>query len=139
MVLHDAGACPTEIVGLDAMFEYLIVKQPLAAPFKDFEPDRESALQRIKAIPNKTRFRRQTWILWEHGTSWILSDLHRGNIMRDAQDEPTIIDALLSPLPPEIVRSNRFLTEHVEDARTLRLGLANSARREFDDVDDGEL
>jgi hypothetical protein len=29
MVLHDAGACPTEIVGLDYMFDYLVVKQPL--------------------------------------------------------------------------------------------------------------
>ena len=25
MVLHDAGACPTEIVGLDYMFDYLVV------------------------------------------------------------------------------------------------------------------
>jgi hypothetical protein len=92
MVLHDAGACPTEIVGIDSMFDYLVVKQPLAAPYREFETDRLAALDSIHAIPCKARFKRPTWILWEHECAWIMSDLHQGNIMRDAQGQPTIID-----------------------------------------------
>jgi hypothetical protein len=122
MILHDAGACPTEIVGIDYMFDYLIVKQPLANAYQELEADRLAAVNAIHAVPCKARFKRPTWILWEHDSAWIMSDLHQGNIMRDFQDRPTIIDALLSPLPPELIKSNRLLSEHVEDARSLRLG-----------------
>lgn len=139
MVLHDAGACPTEIVGIDHMFDYMIAKQPLASPYHQFETDRHEAVRVIKAVPCKARFKRQTWILWEHESAWIMSDLHYGNIMRDAQDQPTIIDALLAPLPPEMIKSSRLLTEHVEDARALRLGLPATRRRSFDEVNDDEL
>ncbi|MBK8090729.1 MAG: hypothetical protein IPK32_01680 [Verrucomicrobiaceae bacterium] len=139
MVLHDAGACPTEIVGLDQMGDYLVVKQPLAAPYRTFEKDREAAVTTLRAIPCKARFKRPTWILWEHESAWIVSDLHYGNIMRDAQDMPTIIDALLAPLPPEIVQSSRLLMEHVEDARALRHGRALRKRLAFEDVNDDDL
>jgi hypothetical protein len=94
----------------------------------------------IHAIPCKARFKRQTWILWEHEIAWIMSDLHYGNIMRDAQNQPTIIDALLAPLPPELIKSSRVLTEHVEDARALRKGLPLKVRRDFGDgVNDDDL
>ncbi|MFN0077492.1 MAG: hypothetical protein ACKVY0_13560 [Prosthecobacter sp.] len=139
MVLHDAGACPTEIVGLDYMFDYLVVKQPLASAYHDFEADRQTAVSTIQAVPCKARFKRQTWILWEHETAWIMSDLHYGNIMRDAQGQPTIIDALLAPLPPELIKGSRLLTEHVEDARALRLGLPLAGRKVFDAVSDDDL
>ncbi len=139
MVLHDAGACPTEIVGLDYMFDYLVVKQPLASAYRDFETDRLTAVNTLLAVPSKARFKRQTWILWEHDSAWIMSDLHYGNIMRDAQNQPTIIDALLAPLPPELIKNNRMLTEHVADARALRLGLPPVRRNAFDDVNDDQL
>ena len=93
----------------------------------------------IQAVPCKARFKRQTWILWEHQTAWIMSDLHYGNIMRDAQDQPTIIDALLAPLPPELIKGSRLLTEHVEDARALRLGLPLAGRKAFDALNDDDL
>lgn len=139
MVLHDAGACPTEIVGIDSMFDYLIVKQPLASPYQDFEADRLVALKHLRAVPCKARFKRPTWVVWEHGCPWIMSDLHQGNIMRDANGHPTIIDALLAPLPPELVKSNRLLFEHVEDARAARLGHALPVRKAFEDVNDADL
>jgi len=139
MVLHDAGACPTEIVGIDSMFDYLVVKQPLAAPYREFETDRLAALDSIHAIPCKARFKRPTWILWEHECAWIMSDLHQGNVMRDAQGQPTIIDALLAPLPPALIKGSRLLAEHVEDAMTLRHGLPLAGRKAFDDVKDEDL
>ncbi|MCA1964441.1 MAG: hypothetical protein LDL31_10890, partial [Prosthecobacter sp.] len=37
MLLHDAGAHPTEIAGIDDMGDYLVVKQPLAQPHLDLE------------------------------------------------------------------------------------------------------
>lgn len=139
MVLNDAGACPTEIVGIDTMSDYLIVKQPLATAYIDFEADRETAIASAKAVGCRARFKRQTWIIWEHETAWIMSDLHKGNIMRDAQGQPTIIDALLSPLPPGMIHNDRVLSEHVEDARFLRLGIPVKKRKAFDDVDESQL
>jgi hypothetical protein len=139
MVLHDVGACPTEIVGLDYMGDYLVVKQPIATAYRDFEADRKIALQMAKAVPCAERFKRQTWVLWLDEHTWILSDLHEGNIMRDAQGQPTIVDALVAPLPDAVVKSSRLLREAAEDARALRLGLPLPKRKAFDDVDDSEL
>ncbi|MBE7498095.1 MAG: hypothetical protein HS117_24405 [Verrucomicrobiaceae bacterium] len=139
MVLHDAGACPTEIVGIDSMFDYLVVKQPLAFPHQELAADRNAAVRTVHAVPCRERFKRATWILWEHGCAWIMSDLHQGNIMRDFQGCPTIIDALLAPLPPAIINSSRLLTEHVEDAHALRMGGTAPRRRAFEDVCDDDL
>lgn len=74
-----------------------------------------------------------------HECAWIMSDLHQGNIMRDAQGQPTIIDALLAPLPPALIKGSRLLAEHVEDAMTLRHGLPLAGRKAFDDVKDEDL
>ena len=51
--LHEAGACPTEIVGLAESGDHLIAKQPLCGPFDDFEEDRRSAATSIKAVVPK--------------------------------------------------------------------------------------
>jgi hypothetical protein len=59
--------------------------------------------------------------------------------MRDANDEPCIIDALLAPLPPALIESDRLLIEAVEDARALRSGLPMPKRKSFDEACDDEL
>lgn len=139
IVLHDAGAHPTELVGIDDQGDYLVVKQPLAYPYKNLDEDRLIALERIRAVPCRARFRRVVWILWEHDQAWVLSDLHPGNIMRDASDQPTIIDALLSPLPPALIQSDRLLIQDVEDARALREGRSRPSRDVFAEIPDDEL
>ena len=139
MVLHDAGACPTEIIGIDSMGEYLVAKQALAKPYVDLEADREVAVQQLKSVPCLARLKRQAWIFWRNECAWILSDLHKGNIMRSVDDTPTIIDALLAPLPPELIQANRLLSEHVEDATALAMGRPLPERRGFDSVNDDEL
>ena len=139
IVLHDAGAHPTELVGIDDQGDYLVVKQPLAYPYKNLEEDRLIALERIRAVPCRARFRRVVWILWAHDQAWVLSDLHPGNIMRDASDQPTIIDALLSPLPPALIQSDRLLIQDVEDARALREGRPRPSRDVFAEIPDDEL
>jgi hypothetical protein len=139
IVLHDAGAHPTEIVGIDELGDYLVVKQPLAYPYEDLEADRLVAVERLRAVPCRARFRRAVWILWEHDQAWVMSDLHPGNIMRDATGCPTIIDALLSPLPPALIQSDRLLAEDVEDARALREGRPRPSRDVFELISDDEL
>ena len=138
-VLSDAGALPTEIVGLEENGDYLIAKQPLAFPFLDLESDRLAAVKRMRAVLCKARFKRQVWIIWENERAWVLSDLHPGNVMRDANDEPCIIDALLAPLAPALIESDRLLIEAVEDARALRSGLPMPKRKSIDEACDDEL
>jgi hypothetical protein len=139
MILHDAGAHPTEIVGIDDQGDYLVVKQPLAQPYVDLEEDRLVAIERVKAVPCKARFRRNVWVLWMHNQAWIMSDLHPGNIMREPDGRPCIIDALLAPLPPGVIETDRFLREAVDDARAWREGRPRRASDPFALVSDDDL
>ena len=59
--------------------------------------------------------------------------------MRDADDQPTIIDALLSPLPPALIQSDRLLAEDVEDARALREDRPPATRDVFALISDDDL
>ncbi len=138
-VLNDAGAHPTEIVGLEENGDYLIAKQPLAFPYVDLEADRQIAIEAMSAVPCKAHFRRPIWIIWENERAWVLSDLHPGNVMRDANGAPCIIDALLALLPPALIQADRLLIEAVEDARALRLGILPPRRKGFDGGPDEDL
>ncbi|MBC7980878.1 MAG: hypothetical protein H7Y36_09980 [Armatimonadetes bacterium] len=140
ITLHDAGGHSTEIVGLSDDGKYLIAKQPLASPFKDFEEDQKAAVQAIKGVPLSSQgIRGGAVLIWVNGQPWIVSDLHKGNIMRDADDRPTIIDALTGAVPPLAYDQLRQVREAVQDARDLREGRAPQARLKFEDVDDRDL
>lgn len=140
MTLHDAGAHPTEIVGLSDTGTYLIVKQPLATPFVDFETDQEAAVQSILGVPLSCQgIRGRAIMTWVNGQAWLVSDLHKGNIMRDGSDSPTIIDALTGLIPPLAYQHLQAVREAVEDARDRREGRPIRQRRRFDDVADSEL
>ena len=62
-----------------------------------------------------------------------------GNIMRDAEDRPTIIDALTGAIPPLAYDQLRQVREAVQDARDLREGRPPQIRLKFEDVDDQDL
>jgi len=64
---HEAGACPTEIVGLTETGDYLIAKQPLCAPFADFEEDRRRACDLIRAVTPRYSLGREIHIFWVAG------------------------------------------------------------------------
>jgi hypothetical protein len=139
-VLNEAGAHPTEIVGLSDTGDYLIVKQPWANPRGDFEKDRDVAISAIRGItPAFTGLRRTVAVVWVAQRAWLVSDLHDRNIMRDEDGSPTIIDALIGPVPPEALRRLKWLRDAVEDARALREGKPLEKRRRFEDVDDDSL
>jgi hypothetical protein len=59
--------------------------------------------------------------------------------MRDAEDRPTIIDALTGAVPPLALEQLRQIREAVQDARDLREGRIPKTRLKFEDVDDREL
>lgn len=139
MVMHDAGGHATEIVGIDDGGEYLIAKQPLASPFVDLESDRSAAVARMRGVSCRACFKRPVWVLWTWDLPWVMSDLHGGNVMREASGDPCIIDALLSPLAPQWIKGNRELAEAVDDARQFRNSGVLPVRKAFDDVRDDEL
>jgi hypothetical protein len=140
ITLHDAGAHPTEIVGLSDTGEYLIVKQPLAGPYEVFDADQEEAVKIIKGVPLSCQgFRGRAILIWVNEQPWVVSDLHTGNIMRDSEGRPTIIDALTGAIPPLAYDQIRQVREAVQDARDLREGRAPRTRLQFDDVDDRDL
>ena len=74
-----------------------------------------------------------------NGEPWIVSDLHKGDIMRNAEDRPTIIDALTGAVPPLAQEQLRHVREAVEDARDLREGRPPQTRLKFGGVDNREL
>ena len=139
-VLNEAGAHPTEIVGLSNDGHYLVVKQPLARPSENFLVDREEALKSIRAVvPNGTRLRTTIAVIWMSGQTWLVGDLHERNIMRDGDGRPTIIDALIGPAPPLAMQRFAWLRNASADARALREDRPLPERKLFDDVDDDSL
>ncbi|MDZ4286542.1 MAG: hypothetical protein U0984_01210 [Prosthecobacter sp.] len=138
-VLHEAGACPTEIVGLAATGDYLIVKQPLCYPFDNFEEDRRIAAASIKAVVPKYSIGQEIRVIWLQDQAWCIGDLHKGNIMRESNGAPTIIDALIGPLPPELLRAEPALQTAANRARDLREGREPPPDDLFHGVSDDEL
>lgn len=139
-VLNEAGAHPTEIVGLSDDGHYLVVKQPLAGASGDFEGDRERALELVRAVsPPATRLRTRIAVIWVAGQTWLLGDLHERNIMRDGDGEPTIIDALIGPVPALAMKELTWLRNAAVDARARREGRPLPERSLFADVDDDLL
>lgn len=121
-LLHEVGACTTEIVGLASTGDYLIVKQPLCQPYQSFDHDRDEAVKTIQAVVPTGTYGPRVWVFWGVGKAWILGDLHKGNIMRTAEGYPTIIDALVGPLSPEILRDVAPLQRAANRSRAMRLG-----------------
>jgi hypothetical protein len=141
-VLNEAGAHPTEIVGLSDSGDYLIAKQPWAYPREDFETDRKIAVSKIQGIiPEFTGpgFRHTVVVMWLENRSWLVGDLHERNIMRDQDGTPTIIDALIGPVEPAALNELRWLREATEDAQALREYRPAQKRLRFEDVDDDSL
>jgi hypothetical protein len=137
--LSEAGALTTEIVGLTDSGDYLIAKQPLAKPYLDLESDRDTAVATIRAVACRAPFARRLWTVWMHNQAYFVSDLHKGNIMRDESDSPTIIDALFCPVPISAARHFPWLAESVEDARAWQMTGTKPRRRAFDEVNDDDL
>jgi hypothetical protein len=150
IVMHEAGGHPTELVGIDDQGDYLIAKQPLATPYGDLDNLREmtiaqidrmrpQAVERMRAVVCRAGFKRPVWIVWWDARAWVMSDLHPGNVMKDASGLPCIIDALLSPLPAELIHRDRMVSEATEDARLWRETGHLPVRKAFDDVNDDDL
>ena len=140
-VLNEAGGHPTEIVGLSANGDYLIAKQPLAFPYRNYQEDRAIATKAVGGIvPPFTNLERQVAVIWLNSKGWLISDLHLRNIMRDREGNPTIIDALIGPVPPNALRKLAWLRDAVEDAEFVRRGHEPKTRLRFgDNTDDDSL
>ncbi len=139
-VLHEAGAHPTEIVGLADTGDYLIVKQPLAQPHgPDLDADRQIAVEVMKALPVRGGLRGDLRVFWVSGKAWLLGDLHQGNIMRGADGQPTVIDALIGSIPNTALAGLAQLDKAVREAREMREGLRTRPSDFMDGVNDDDL
>lgn len=121
-LLHEAGGCPTEIVGLGDAGDYLIVKQPFCKMFAQggFAADRDAAARMMKAVMPRASYKLPLWIFWSRDAAWCLGDLHEGNIRRTWNDVPTVIDALTGPVPSSILKQAPSLQRAAERARIWR-------------------
>lgn len=138
-VLHEAGAHPTEIVGLADTGDYLIVKQPLAQPYgPSLDEDRQVACDVMKAL-TVNGLRGNVRVFWVDGKAWLLGDLHQGNIMRDADGQPTVIDALIGCIPTAAQNAMAQLHKAVVEAREMRQGTRTVPSDLFDGVNDDDL
>ena len=111
-----------------------MVKQPLAATqiynaedrpqgadYQLYEKDRALAIDAICGeICNGPGLREAVVVSHLHGQSWLVADLHNRNIMRDRNDTPTIIDALIGPVTPAAHERLPWLARHAAAARTWR-------------------
>ena len=140
-VLNEAGGHPTEIVGLSSNADFLIAKQPLAFPYKDYQKDREVATKAVGGIvPLFTNIQRQVAVISLNSQGWLISDLHHRNIMRDREGNPTIIDALIGPVPATAQHKLAWLRNALDDAEDVRCGRQPRKRMQFgDETDDDSL
>lgn len=125
IVLDECGAHPTEIVGLLLTGDHLVVKQPAAehVPIGPAERARAAGKLGSVLVPS-TSIRGELRIIWhsENARPWLLGDLHPGNLMRDADGEMTIIDALIGSIPGELTAENPVIAAAVREARSRASG-----------------
>ncbi|MDB6132035.1 MAG: hypothetical protein JWM59_278 [Verrucomicrobiales bacterium] len=136
-VLHNLGGHATEIVGLDSMANFLIVKQPLAEPqpynsvgypesdaYRLFETDRTTAINAIRGeICRGSGLRVPLVVGFVDEQAWLVADLHHRNIMRDADGNATIIDALTGSVTPSAYQKLPWLADAVARAKGWRHNL----------------
>lgn len=116
-VLHEAGACPTEIAGLSEDGKYLIAKQPRCKAYENLDDDRQEAVRQMKAVSPKGSYGgNEIWVFHTAGRFWLLSDLHKGNIRRLPDGTPTVIDALVGELPDFYLRDHPKLADAAQMA-----------------------
>lgn len=139
-VMHDAGGCPTEIVGLSSDGAYLVAKQPWCMPVTNFVQERRLAIDAMKAVAPTCSFGgRELWIMHSGGHHWMLSDLHEKNVMRLPDGSPTVIDALIGKLPNYYMFHHPKLKEAADRAERLAKGLQVRDNDPFHNTRDEDL
>lgn len=106
----------------------------------NYQDDKRGGIAAIRGIlPEGTRLRRQVVVVWLYDQAWLIDDLHERNIMRNSENEPTIIDALVGSVTPLALRKLGWLRNACEDARCSRLGVSLPNRDVYLGVNDDEL
>lgn len=138
--INDGGGHPTEIVGLVDSFDHLLIKQPLAEPYHDFEGDRREAMDTMRCVtPMGGHFRNPLSVFYAQDEPWLIGDLHKGNVMRNALGEPTIIDALVGYIPPYVQMELPWVRMAAEDSLIYRQTGQAPLKQLLEEVDDDEL
>ena len=120
-LLHEAGACPTEIVGLSDTGDFLIAKQPFCRMYKDFTADSLTAVRMMRAVRPTCSLGMPVYLFWGDDEAWLVGDLHPGNIRLSSTGIPVIIDALIGSVPPAAIKAMPQLTTAIHQARDFRI------------------
>lgn len=117
-LLHEAGAHPTEIIGLLDTGVHLLVKQPQATVIDIGPRERALACGRLSTVlmPGSV-VRGELRVFWQRERAWLLGDLHRGNVMQGMDGAPAIIDALIGVIPTPLAGRNPEVASAVREAR----------------------
>ncbi|MEO0448033.1 MAG: hypothetical protein AAF191_18345, partial [Verrucomicrobiota bacterium] len=138
-VLNAGGGLPTEILGLASSGDYLLAKQALAFPWKDFYEDRSQAEAHMRGIlPIGGGLRQRVIISQVLGRFWVIGDLHERNIMIDHTGVPMIIDALVGKATPLARKHFPWLEQACGEAEIYRES-GQRPRNMFEDGNDHEL
>ena len=139
IVLNRGGGHPTELAGISSDGCYLIAKQPLARPFLDFRSDLHQAeVAMCGIVPVGGGLRQHLFVTSIDADGWLVGDLHERNVMRDANDNPTIIDALVGEVTAKAMRELPWLARACEEARKFRESGTKPPQWD-EDVEDTEL
>lgn len=139
IVLNRGGGHPTELAGISADGGYLIAKQPLALPFKDYRSDLADAEAAMCGIvPVGGGLRQHLFVTTIDGAPWLVGDLHERNIMRDVNGTPTIIDALVGEISMTARRELDWLDAACGEAQRFRESGTRPPRWD-EAVEDAEL
>lgn len=137
--LSTGGGLPTEIVGIATSGNFLVAKQPMAYPLVDYVEDRSIAEHRFRAVtPVGGGLRQRAIVSRIEEEFWMIGDLHERNIMRDADNEPVIIDALVGWVSPEVRSRLQWLDQACTDAEVFRL-TDSPPKDRFGNFNDEEL
>ena len=73
------------------------------------------------------------------GQYWLVGDLHERNVMLDADENPTIIDALIGLVTESALRRHSWLVPNCEAAYEFRKTGLMPNRDPYKDINDDEL
>lgn len=138
-LLHDAGACPTEIVGLSDSGDFLIAKQPYCQMYKDFTADSLTAVRMMKGVRPTCPLGMPVYLFWGDDEPWLVGDLHPGNIRLSSTGVPVVIDALIGSIPPSALKAMPQLRTAIQQARDFRLSGSYKAASFGDGESDDDL
>ena len=116
----NAGRIPRRSADLLDSGDHLVVKQPEAKHVPIGPAERAEAAGKLGcSVVSPRVIRGELRVIWhrENQRAWFLGDLHPGNVMRNAEGEMTIIDALAGEIPRDLISENPDMGRIIDEVK----------------------